>query len=62
MTESGRVLPLSQWAVLPLVPPDVVVDDCHADQVEELVAGGEAVGSSQEVCIQGVVVQLREER
>ena len=34
----------------PLVPPDEVVDGRHAHQVEELIAGGEAVGRPEEVC------------
>ena len=42
----------------PLIPPDQPVDGCHAHQVEELIAGCETVGRPQEVCLQGVVVQL----
>ena len=43
----------------PLIPPDQTIYPQHAHQVEELIASRQAVGSSQEVRVEGIVIQLR---
>ena len=42
----------------PLIPPDETIYPQHAHQVEELIASRQAVGSSQEVSVEGIVIQL----
>ena len=44
--------------MFPLVPPDEIVDQTHANQIQTLKSSAETVGCTQET-IQGEIVQLR---
>ena len=43
----------------PLIPPDQTVDAQHAHQVQELIAGCQAVSCPQEVSVERIVIQLQ---